>query len=271
MVKLQRPFLKWAGGKYNLLKHILPVLPQGTRLVEPFVGAGSVFLNTTYQNYLLAEKNNDLINLYHAIQKEGAEFIQYCKKFFIPGNNNKECYNHMRLQFNFTNDIRIKSALFLYLNRFGYNGLCRYNSNGLFNVPFGKYNDPIFFPLQAMENFYIKSQKCEFVHNDFQEIFGKINSGDIVYCDPPYAPRLQSTNFTTYTPRKFSEEDQIVLAELAKQTSKNGIPVIISNHDTQFTRKIYKGAKIISFPVRRLISQNANNRIAVNELLAIFM
>lgn len=271
--KHQRPFLKWAGGKYSLLKHILPLLPKGNRLVEPFVGAGSVFLNAVYPSYLLGEKNNDLIILYQYLKNEGPCFIEYCKSFFDLENHPKEQYYQRRTEFNASCDLRLKSALFMYLNRFGYNGLCRYNQSGLFNVPFGRpwsINKKPFFPQQAMEHFYHKSQSGEFLNQHFEATFEQATKGDVIYCDPPYAPLDQTTNFTTYTADKFNDEDQLFLAKLAKKASQKGIPVIISNHDTPFTRAIYQEAKLVHFKASRIISQNTQKRVPVNELLAIY-
>jgi len=134
-----RPFLKWAGNKYQILHRIQQHLPAGKRLVEPFVGSGALFLNSDYERYLLADSNLDLINLYNLLKKEGPNFIEYCQGLFVDKHNNPDIYYQYRLEFNTTNDVRRKSALFIYLNRHGYNGLCRYNSKGGFNVPFGLY------------------------------------------------------------------------------------------------------------------------------------
>ncbi len=122
-----RPFLKWPGGKFRIMDKINHRLPNGRKLIEPFVGAGAVFLNTDFAEYLLNDSNKDLINLYTVLQKEGSSFIQYCKKYFTPHFNQAEQYYILRKEFNVCKNIRKKSALFLFLNRHGYNGLCRYN------------------------------------------------------------------------------------------------------------------------------------------------
>ena len=133
-----KPFLKWAGGNYRLIDRIQSVLPAGNRLIEPFVGSGAVFLNTNYKSNLLTDSNPDLINLFKNLQNEGQNFINYCSSFFVPENNNELAFYQFREEFNTTTDIRKKSALFGYLNRHCFNGLCRYNSKGGFNVPFGR-------------------------------------------------------------------------------------------------------------------------------------
>ena len=175
----------------------------------------------------------------------------------------------MRTLFNHSSSSAKKSAIFLYLNRHGYNGLCRYNSKGIYNVPFGLYIKP-YFPRNEMLLFHEKSKKAEFIHNDFRKTFALAEQGDVIYCDPPYVPIAEHTKPLPYTQKKFSEQDQIELAELAKETAAKGIPVIISNHDTEFTRKHYSKAKIKSFPVSRFINCQANLRQPVKELIAVF-
>ena len=134
-----RPFLKWAGGKYRLIERIKEKLPPGKRLLEPFAGSCALSLNTDYDSYWLNDINADLINLYKTLQKDGPSFIAFCRAFFKDTNNTPEKFYELRQQFNTEKDIYSKAALFLYLNRHGYNGLCRYNSSGEFNVPFGQY------------------------------------------------------------------------------------------------------------------------------------
>ena len=139
-----KPFLKWPGGKFKLLDRIRNRLDSGSRLVEPFVGSGAVFLNAGFKKHLLADTNPDLISLYHHVQNKGSDFAEYCQSFFTPENNCEKRYYNFRKQFNSTSDLKYKSALFLYLNRHCYNGLCRYNSKNKFNTPFGRYKNPYF-------------------------------------------------------------------------------------------------------------------------------
>lgn len=268
-MKKTRPFLKWAGNKYRCLNHILTEFTPSSRLIEPFSGSASIFLNTNYANYLLAEKNLDLIVLFSLLQKNGESFIHYCKSFFNQDNNNATNYYHFREEFNQSTDENYKSALFLYLNRHGYNGLCRYNRRGLYNVPFGRYIKP-YFPEAEMRLFHEKSQCAEFLHADFRDTFLKAKRGDVIYCDPPYSPILQKSNFSSYIGNTFGEAEQIELANLAKKASKKGIKVIISNHDTEFTRALYQESEIKSFSVKRSISRNPVNRLLTDELIAIY-
>ena len=264
-----RPFLKWAGSKFHCIDHILGSLPPANKLIEPFTGSGAVFINSNYEDYLLAEQNNDLVMLYQYLQQEGLDFINYCAEWFTGTNNQINKYYQLRTEFNQCQQPRKRAALFLYLNRHGYNGLCRYNQKGLYNVPFGRYIKP-YFPLKEMIYFHEKCQQATFLQGDFRQTFELAKPGDIIYCDPPYVPLSASANFSAYTNTQFGETDQIELAELAKHSVNRGITVLISNHDTPFTRHHYQQGEITSFPVKRYISCNALTRQPVQELLALF-
>ena len=264
-----RPFLKWAGGKYRCLDQVLGALPKASRLIEPFAGSGVVFLNASYSRYLLAEANADLVALYTQVQQQGDSFIDFCEQLFCPTNNCPEQYYILRTQFNQCTEQKQRAALFLYLNRHGYNGLCRYNLRGGYNVPFGRYKKP-YFPRKELQAFHKKSQLATLVHADFRITFASAKPGDVIYCDPPYAPLSQCSNFSSYTSKKFGEEEQISLATCAIDAAERGIVVVISNHDTAFTRHHYRNSEIQSFAVRRSISCNTSQRQNVNELIAIF-
>ncbi|MDH5407323.1 MAG: Dam family site-specific DNA-(adenine-N6)-methyltransferase [Gammaproteobacteria bacterium] len=265
-----KPFLKWAGNKYRIMDRIQRLLPDGKRLIEPFVGSGAVFLNTDYDRYLLTDSNADLISLYQYLQTEGTDFIHYCKRFFNGKHNTSELYYKRREEFNKTSDLRKKAALFLYMNRHGYNGLCRYNSKGGFNVPFGRYKQP-YFPAKEMLSFHAKSQQAEFRVAGFDHTITTARPGDVIYCDPPYYPLSASANFTAYSSGGFTKEQQMLLAELAEQSIRSGIPILISNHNTRFTLSVYRNATDVEkFPVRRFISCNGNKRGHAGELLALF-
>ena len=264
-----KSFLKWAGGKYRLLDKILPTLPAGTRLVEPFVGSGVVFLNTDYPHYLLNDVNSDLIALYKILIKQPKTFIEYARSFFTPKNNTATCYYQLRKQFNSSTDLLERAALFIYLNRHGYNGLCRYNLKGEFNVPFGQYKKP-HFPEAQLLLFATRAKHAKFTQQPFEKTMLQARVGDVVYCDPPYVPLSTSANFTQYSMRKFTLQDQTYLAELALSLAEKDIPVIISNHNTAFTRQIYQTAKFKKFTATRLISCHGASRQPAKELLAIF-
>ncbi len=264
-----KPFLKWAGNKYSIIQRIKTVLPEGNRLIEPFAGAAAVFLNTDFNGALLSDINGDLISLYQYLKEEGEAFITYCESLFAPAFNQQETYYTLRQLFNRTGDKRLKAALFLYLNRHGYNGLCRYNSKGEYNVPFGRYSKP-YFPREEMLSFRDKIQFAELRHEDFLTAMERARAGDVVYCDPPYVPLTETSNFTAYTRGGFGPREQQALADKALALSKRGVHVVISNHDTVFTQTAYQGAQIISFNVQRFISCKGNSRGQAKEMLALF-
>ncbi|WP_110459008.1 Dam family site-specific DNA-(adenine-N6)-methyltransferase [Shewanella algidipiscicola] len=270
MIKKQRAFLKWAGGKFKLVDALTQHLPQGDRLVEPFVGAGSVFLNTDYQQYLLCDINHDLINLYKIVQATPEKYIRAAKAMFSDTKNDKQVYYQVRSEFNQVSDPFLRSVYFLYMNRHGFNGLCRYNKKGGFNVPFGSYKRP-YFPHDEIMAFADKAQKAEFRCIGYEEAFGFTQSGDVVYCDPPYAPLSTTASFTTYVGSGFSLDDQALLARKARHTAiDRGIPVLISNHDIPLTRELYHGARFDTIQVQRNISQNGSGRKKVDELMALY-
>lgn len=265
-----RPFLKWAGNKYQIIDRIKQQLPEGKRLIEPFAGSGAVFLNTDYPRYLLTDTNGDLINLFNFLKKEGKEFIEYCRPLYSEKNNQEERYYALREEFNSCTDSRKRSALFVYLNRHGYNGLCRYNKKGRYNVPFGRYKRP-YFPEKEMFAFHLKAKRATFKQQDFQTTIKKSREGDVIYCDPPYVPLSPSANFTSYSAGGFDMALQQTLANIATQAAERNIPVLISNHKTKFTEDAYQAASDIKrFHVRRYISCNGNKRGKAGELLALF-
>jgi DNA adenine methylase len=268
-MKKNRAFLKWAGGKYPLLDDIKRHLPQGECLVEPFVGAGSVFLNTDFSRYILADINSDLISLYNIVKSRTDEYVQASRELFVPETNQSEVYYQFRTEFNANQDPFRRAVLFLYLNRFGYNGLCRYNLRGEFNVPFGRYKKP-YFPEAELYHFAEKAQNAEFHCLSYEECMDRADINSVVYCDPPYAPLSATANFTAYHTNSFSPKEQAHLAEMAEKLVSKQIPVLISNHDTPDTREWYRAAKHFQVKVRRSISSNGGTRKKVNELLALY-
>ncbi|TKB48024.1 Dam family site-specific DNA-(adenine-N6)-methyltransferase [Ferrimonas sediminicola] len=268
MTTKTRAFLKWAGGKFALVEEIARRLPDADRLVEPFVGAGSVFLNTNYPSYLLSDINPDLINLYQTLKHDADHYIVESRKLFVAEQNNKEAYYLARQRFNDTNDQFERAMLFLYLNRHGYNGLCRYNKKGGFNVPFGSYKRP-YFPQKEMEFFAEKAQRATFLCADYHTTFAQVRSGDAVYCDPPYLPLSATASFTSYASGGFNLEAQHALAGCARDAAAKGVSVLISNHDTGEAREIYQEADRQEFlMVKRTISPKGNGRKKVNEIFA---
>ena len=268
-MKKNRAFLQWAGRKHPLLDDIKRHLPQGECLIEPFVGAGSVFLNTDFSRYILADINSDLISLYNIVKTRTDEYVQASRELFMPETNQAEVYYRFREEFNASQDPFRRAVLFLYLNRFGYNGLCRYNLRGEFNVPFGRYKKPYFPEAELYQNTK-KAQNAEFHCLSYEECMDRADSNSVVYCDPPYAPLSATANFTAYHTNSFSPKEQAHLAEMAEKLVSKQIPVLISNHDTPDTREWYRAAKHFQVKVRRSISSNGGTRKKVNELLALY-
>jgi DNA adenine methylase len=219
----------------------------------------------------VADSNPDLINLYRRLVAEGEDFIRYCRRLFTPAHNNAERYYALRDQFNRLRDGRRRQALFLYLNRHCYNGLCRYNSRGELNMPFGRFKRP-YFPDQEMRAFAAAGQRAEFIVAGFRDTMKLARRGDVVYCDPPYVPLSRTAHFTDYHVGGFDWNDQILLAETAQALAGRGVQVVISNHDIAAIRDLYAdaGARISHFKVQRNISRDSTNRKPVGELLAVF-
>ena len=149
--------------------------------------------------------------------------------------------------------------------------MIRYNSKQIFNTPFGRYSKP-YFPETEMCNFILRSNKASFTHANFNATMKKVRAGDVVYCDPPYVPLSKTASFTQYNAGGFAWQDQQALSQWAEKLASKGINVIISNHNTKATHRLYKqaGAKVHNFQVRRNISCNANQRNKAPELLAVF-
>lgn len=267
--KLERPFLKWAGGKRQHIPWICQHLPKADQLVEPFVGAGAVFLNTEYDHYWLNDINPDLILLYRMIKRKKRRFIADASRLFVPSNNQAMRYYTLRERFNETDDDEERAGLFLYLNRHGYNGLCRYNSQGGFNVPFGRYKKP-YFPQIELLHFIKKASRTTLTCLPYEKVFKRVSNRAVVYCDPPYVPLSRTANFTAYSQTPFTLKDQTKLATLAERAAACGVPVLINNHDLPYTRQLYQRACISSMQAKRVISRDAMSRQKVAELLAVF-
>ncbi len=266
---MSKPFLKWAGGKSKLLDFITPHLPKSRRLVEPFVGSAALSLASEFDAYWLNDINADLMGVYECLKDDKDQFIAYAEQFFVAENNSDTAYYQLRQTFNDSTDKHQRSALFIYLNRHGFNGLCRYNSKGEFNVPFGRYKAPMF-PSQAMKAFIDKADRVKLSCLSYDKVLTNVSAFDGVYCDPPYVPLSVTASFTAYAKEGFGDDDQTALAVLAQRASQNAQAVLISNHDTPLTRQLYQGATIYHTAVRRSISAKTSGRNQVGELLAVF-
>ncbi|MCU4137265.1 Dam family site-specific DNA-(adenine-N6)-methyltransferase [Buchnera aphidicola (Sitobion miscanthi)] len=269
-MKKKRSFLKWAGGKYSLLDDILKILPKRKCLIEPFVGAGSVFLNTNYHSYILADINSDLINLFNIVKTRFLEFINDAQIFFTPRTNKLDFYSIHRAIFNKSSNNYQKALIFLYLNRHCYNGLCRYNLKGEFNVPFGSHKKP-YFPRKELYQFSEHAQKAVFICSSYNITLKKISTDSVVYCDPPYLPLSKTSNFTRYYVNHFDFYEHKKLVHLIESIfKKKSIPFLVSNQDILLTRLLYQKAFLYFIRSKRSISCAAHSRKKINELLALY-
>lgn len=266
----QRPFLKWAGGKYSLLPELDRLIPAGKRLVEPFVGGGSVFLNSEkHETFLLADVNADLINLYQMLEVDHIRVCSLARMLFERANS-EVAYKELRDEFN---NQRMgapeRAAAFLFLNRHCFNGLIRYNRDGFFNVGWGKYEAP-YFPEIEIKAFKQKSHKCVFLNAGYRRTLALAGEGDVVYCDPPYEPLPGTAGFTNYAAGGFSWADQISLAESCVEAHQRGAKVLISNSKAPRVLELYEQHGFILHYVdaRRAISRKGSTRETAKDIVA---
>ncbi|MBA2139219.1 Dam family site-specific DNA-(adenine-N6)-methyltransferase [Salmonella enterica subsp. houtenae serovar 44:z36,[z38]:-] len=266
----QRPFLKWAGGKYSLLPELDRLIPAGKRLIEPFVGGGSVFLNSDkHERFLLADINADLINLYQMLAVVPDSVIAEAMKAFRHLND-VENYTVIREAFNAQKlNATERAAAFLYLNRHCFNGLMRYNLDGFFNVGWGKYKAP-YFPEEEIRAFRLKSHACVFMTAGFERTLRLAGDGDVVYCDPPYEPMPGTAGFTSYASGGFSWDSQVALAESCVAAHQRGAKVFISNSTAPRVIELYEqhGFTLHRVNARRSISSKGSTRETANDIVA---
>lgn len=266
----QRPFLKWAGGKYSLLPELDRFIPAGYRLIEPFVGGGSVFMNSDkHTSFLLADVNPDLINLYQMLAVAPDTVIKTARNMFTQRTSEG---GYMKLKSEF-NDQRLdavgRAAALLYLNRHCYNGLIRYNLAGIFNVGWGKYKSP-YFPESELHAFAGIAHNCVFMNAGFQKTLSLAGEGDVVYCDPPYEPLPGASGFTGYAAGGFKWADQVALAESCVAAHQRGAAVVISNSTAPKVIELYEshGFSINRVTARRSISSKGATRENAEDIIA---
>jgi DNA adenine methylase len=288
-----KPFLKWAGGKTQLLDEIVKRLPIGfstgeiTTYVEPFVGGGAVFfyIAQNYPNikkFYLYDINNDLISCYKTVQSNVYSLIKSLRKLetdFLPLNHNdrKRFYLEIRKEFNrdkFENHNPETMAKLIFLNKTCFNGLYRVNSKNEFNVPFGDYKNPKICDEKNLLAVSQVLQKTEIIFGDFTKSWKNINENTFVYLDPPYRPLNGTANFTAYSKDSFSEKDQIRLAEFCKEIKQIGAKFLLSNSDPKnenkddhFFENNFKGFDICKVKAIRMINCKAIGRGEIDELI----
>ncbi|EJU0329474.1 Dam family site-specific DNA-(adenine-N6)-methyltransferase [Escherichia coli] len=270
--EFERSIFKWAGGKFGVLEQIFRYLPEGKRLIEPFVGGGAVFMNAGYQENLLNDVNADLINFYKTLQREAHSLITLAHRFF-QDYNTQEGYLAVRNAFNkqVYDDLH-RAAAFLFLNRHCFNGLTRYNQAGEFNVGYGKYKAP-YFPLQEMEAFLGAEGRSEFVCGDFAAVIEAAGEGDVIFCDPPYEPLPNTEGFTNYSGHDFKFEEQKRLVSLLTDAHRRGAKVLITNSGAPNIRELYhdSGFRVEPLFARRSVSCKGDTRGVAHDVLGILL
>ncbi|EIG9648159.1 TPA: Dam family site-specific DNA-(adenine-N6)-methyltransferase [Escherichia coli] len=270
--EFERSIFKWAGGKFGVLEQIFRYLPEGKRLIEPFVGGGAVFMNAGYQENLLNDVNADLINFYKTLQREAHSLITLAHRFF-QDYNTQEGYLAVRNAFNkqVYDDLH-RAAAFLFLNRHCFNGLTRYNQAGEFNVGYGKYKTP-YFPLQEMEAFLGAEGRSEFVCGDFAAVIEAAGEGDVIFCDPPYEPLPNTEGFTNYSGHDFKFEEQKRLVSLLTDAHRRGAKVLITNSGAPNIRELYHDSVFRVEPLfaRRSVSCKGDTRGVAHDVLGILL
>lgn len=287
-----KPFLKWAGGKSQILDSIRSKYPSGlgttiTKYAEPFVGGGAVLFDILgrykMNEVYISDINRELIQTYISIRDNIDEMIcslHAIEKRYLGSNDDmrKDIYYSARDRFNVLKSMGIESvelaSLFIFLNRTCFNGLYRVNSHGAFNVPQGSYKNPTIcdeYNLQAVSK---KLQSVTIVCADYKESREFIDSNSYVYFDPPYRPLTTTANFTSYTENVFGDKEQTELAMFIDELSEKGSFVVASNSDPKNTDNgddffdiLYRKYKISRISANRMINSAASGRGKINELL----
>jgi DNA adenine methylase len=292
--KLPKPFLKWAGGKSQLINALEERLPPPIKnsrtidvYVEPFVGGGAFFfyLKSNYKinkAYLL-DTNKDLIVAYKVVQNEPYKLIDQLrlieeKYLSLSGTEQEQFYYEIRSLYNTQRradtDLIQRAAYMIFLNKTCYNGLYRLNRKGEFNTPYGRYKNPKICDAENILQASKALQDVEIVCADFEESRDYISKATLVYLDPPYRPISKTASFTNYTEDRFDDEEQIRLAKYFKEMHQRGAYILLSNSDPKnfdpnddFFEKLYEGFIIERVPAKRCINSNAKARGPVMELI----
>jgi len=271
IVENPHPFLKWAGGKRQLLSQIDLYIPKSfNKYIEPFVGGGALFFYLLPKNAILNDINQDLINTYRVIKENVSELITSLKKH----KNEEEYFYKIRSvdrnldEFKTWSDVE-KASRIIYLNRCCYNGLYRVNSKGYFNAPFGKYKNPKICNEENLKLVHKVLKDVKLMNISFELCLNYAKKDDFIYFDPPYVPISESANFTSYTKSSFKKEDQIKLFNVFKELDQKGCKLLLSNSYNEFILKLYKNYQINIVYAKRAINSNPDKREEIKELLII--
>ncbi len=263
-----KPFIKWAGGKRDLLAQYGPYFPPKDsvrRYFEPFLGGGAVFFYLQLHPAFLFDTNPWLVETYQVVRDQVEELISVLQHH----QNNKEYFYDIRAQDPKELSAVERAARFIYLNRTCYNGLYRVNSRDQFNVPFGRYKNPIICDTRNMRAASQALQETQLEIADFEKVADLAGQGDFVYFDPPYAPLSATANFTSYTQNGFSAADQARLAEVFHRLNEKGCFVMLSNSNAPLIYDLYEGFGyyLVDIKARRAINSAPDKRGHIKELL----
>lgn len=262
-----KPFIKWVGGKRQLLPTIKDMIPKSfDTYYEPFLGGGALLFEIAPEQAIVGDANTNLINTYKAIQnnKESLKTLldEYTEKHG-SASNKKEFYNEMRRKYNDTiqnnpNSIEA-SSLFIYLNKTCFNGLYRVNSKGMFNVPFNNREKINLYDASNLDDIAEYLSHVVILNEDFEETCKTAKKGDFVFFDSPYAP-LKPESFEAYTKEGFTLDDHKRLAMVFHKLSEKGVFCMLTNHNTDLIRELYYDCNIKIVPVKRMINSDASKR-----------
>ena len=269
-----KPFVKWVGGKRQLLRQFRELglyppedfNPITNTYYEPFVGGGAVFFDLLPKNAKLSDLNNELVTTYNVIKNNVDELIQSMQKHIYD----KEYYLGVRAKkVEDLSDVEVASR-FIFLNRTGFNGLYRVNKSGQFNVPFGRYNNPVICDEDNLRRVSDALQDVTITHQDYKNVLKTAKSGDFIYLDPPYYPINATSSFTSYTAEGFLEKEQTELRDTFVKLHEKGCFVMLSNSDTPFINELYSGIDgiiINKITAGRSINSKGSGRGKITEVL----
>ncbi len=270
--KLVAPFLKWVGGKRQLMPSIVELMPKNIKelnYVEPFIGGGAVLFHLQPRTAIINDFNDELINVYNVIKNSLNELIVDLKTH----ENNADYFYQIR-SLDRTNDFKSltpvqRASRVIYLNKTCFNGLYRVNNAGEFNAPFGRYKNPniVNEPTLKAVNKYLNSNNVILRNGDYADIFPEINENSFVYLDPPYHPISESSNFTGYVQGGWNIYDQIDLKTACDELHKRGVKFLLSNSSAEFIKHLYKDYIITIVKANRAINSNGADRGEVDEVL----
>jgi DNA adenine methylase len=261
-----KPFIKWAGGKWQLMPLFAPHFPsfqQINRYFEPFLGGAAVFFYLQHPHSFLSDSNAELIELYQVVRDDAENLIEALRNH----RNEEGYYYEVRAQNPASLSPVQRAARLIFLNKTCYNGLYRVNSQGQFNVPFGKYKDPTICDAEGLRAASLALQYAEITASDFEQAVSNVRPNDFVYFDPPYQPLSKTSSFTAYTSDKFDDKEQERLARVYRDLDRRGCYVMLSNSNTPLIRKLYAGFHVIEIQASRAINCKPEGRGKIIELL----